>query len=132
MGRIDAEQATDPLDRAAKRRWIPAVRTGQNGPGGWATKTQRKKGKRPAARRCDLLPLLPSGPDGVQRELAVRDLPYSVRGGASRNFGPMYTCRLLAGFHDAGSIWVFVPLSRRGWRQGMGTMGRDEADEDVA
>ena len=28
-----------------------------------------------AAARCDLLPLLPSGPDGVQRELAVRDLP---------------------------------------------------------
>jgi len=41
---------------------------------------QNKKGKRPAARRCDLLPLLPSGPDGVQRELAVRDLPLSVRG----------------------------------------------------
>jgi len=41
---------------------------------------QKKKGKRPAARRCDLLPLLPSGPDGVQRELAVRDLPLSMRG----------------------------------------------------
>ena len=32
-------------------------------------------GKRPTSRRCDLLPLLPSGPDGVQRELAVWDLP---------------------------------------------------------
>jgi hypothetical protein len=35
----------------------------------------KKKGKLPVSRRYDLLPLLPSGPDGVQRELAVRDLP---------------------------------------------------------
>lgn len=35
----------------------------------------KKMGKRPTSRRCDLLPLLPSGPDGVQRELAVWDLP---------------------------------------------------------
>ena len=32
-------------------------------------------GKLPISRRYDLLPLLPSGPDGIQRELAVWDLP---------------------------------------------------------
>src|SRR5690606_24435051 len=36
---------------------------------------KKSEGKRSASRRFDLLPLLPSGPDGVQRELAVRDLP---------------------------------------------------------
>jgi len=35
-----------------------------------------KRGKRPASHRYDLLPLLPSGPDGVERELVVQDLPH--------------------------------------------------------
>ena len=38
---------------------------------------KKKKGKRPISRRYNLLPLLPSGPDGVQRELAVWDLPFA-------------------------------------------------------
>lgn len=37
---------------------------------------QKKKGKLPVSHRYNLLPLLPSGPDGVQRELVVRDLPF--------------------------------------------------------
>jgi len=63
-----------PLNEKGSNRFGPH-RTAE-GP----RRRQKKKGKRPAARRCDLLPLLPSGPDGVQRELAVRDLPLSVRG----------------------------------------------------
>ena len=35
----------------------------------------KKEGKRSVSHRYNLLPLLPSGPDGVQRELVVRDLP---------------------------------------------------------
>lgn len=35
----------------------------------------KKVGKRSVSHRYNLLPLLPSGPDGVQRELVVRDLP---------------------------------------------------------
>ena len=38
---------------------------------------KKKKGKRTASHRYDLLPLLPSGPDGVQRELTARDSPFS-------------------------------------------------------
>ncbi len=38
---------------------------------------KKKKGKRPVSHRYDLLPLLPSGPDGFQRELTVRDSPFS-------------------------------------------------------
>jgi len=37
---------------------------------------KKKKGKLPISRRYDLLPLLPSDPDGIHRELAVWDLPY--------------------------------------------------------
>lgn len=36
---------------------------------------KRKKGKLNTSHRYDLLPLLPSGPGGVQRELVVYDLP---------------------------------------------------------
>ena len=35
----------------------------------------RKKGKLSTSHRYDLLPLLPSGPGGVQRELVVYDFP---------------------------------------------------------
>jgi len=38
-----------------------------------------KEGKLPVSRRYNLLPLLPSGPDGVRRELAVRDLPLAEK-----------------------------------------------------
>jgi len=38
---------------------------------------KKKKGKRPVSHRYNLLPLLPSGPDGFQRELTVRDSPFS-------------------------------------------------------
>ena len=38
--------------------------------------TDIEKGKLTVSRRYNLLPLLPSGPDGVQRELSVRDLPF--------------------------------------------------------
>ena len=38
--------------------------------------SKKKKGKRTASHRYDLLPLLPSGPDGVQRELTARDSPF--------------------------------------------------------
>lgn len=34
-----------------------------------------KKGKLNTSHRYDLLPLLPSGPGGIQRELVVYDLP---------------------------------------------------------
>jgi len=36
---------------------------------------KKTRGKLPISRRYDLLPLLPSGPDGIQRELAVWNLP---------------------------------------------------------
>jgi len=39
-------------------------------------------GKLTASHRFDRLPLLPSGPGGVQQELVVQDLP----GDKSRNF----------------------------------------------
>lgn len=35
----------------------------------------KKEGKLSASRRYNLLPLLPSDPDGVQRELAAQSLP---------------------------------------------------------
>ena len=35
----------------------------------------KKKGKLDTSHRYDLLPLLPSGPGGIQRELVVYDLP---------------------------------------------------------
>lgn len=40
---------------------------------------EKKEGKLPISRRYDLLPLLPSDPDGVHRELAVWNLPESLR-----------------------------------------------------
>jgi len=52
------------------------VRFGMAAPAGPTVRIgQKKMGKLPVSRRYNLLPLLPSGPDGVQRELAVRDLP---------------------------------------------------------
>ena len=36
---------------------------------------ERKKGKLNTSHRYNLLPLLPSGPGGIQRELVVYDLP---------------------------------------------------------
>ena len=36
---------------------------------------KQKKGKLDTSHRYDLLPLLPSGPGGVQRELVVYDFP---------------------------------------------------------
>jgi len=42
-------------------------------------KSKKKEGKLPISRRYDLLPLLPSGPDGVHKELAVWNLPRQVR-----------------------------------------------------
>ena len=36
---------------------------------------ETKKGKLDTSHRYDLLPLLPSGPGGIQRELVVYDLP---------------------------------------------------------
>ena len=36
---------------------------------------KQKKGKLSTSHRYDLLPLLPSGPGGVQRELVVYDFP---------------------------------------------------------
>lgn len=36
-----------------------------------------EKGKLSTSHRCDLLPLLPSGPGGIQRELVVYDFPLS-------------------------------------------------------
>ena len=36
---------------------------------------EQKKGKLDTSHRYDLLPLLPSGPGGIQRELVVYDLP---------------------------------------------------------
>ena len=52
-----------------------------------------KKGKLPASRRYNLLPLLPSGPDGVQRELirtglALWRLP-------NPGLDPLFRCYLL-------------------------------------
>ncbi len=47
----------------------------------------KKEGKRSVSHRYDLLPLLPSGPDGVQRELVVRDLPMLTQ-------DPAYFCSL--------------------------------------
>ena len=43
---------------------------------GQDTPETAKKGKRPVSHRINLLPLLPSGPHGVQRELVVQDLPF--------------------------------------------------------
>jgi len=47
----------------------------------YATKKDeiKKRGKRPISRRYDLLPLLPSDPDGVHRELAVWNLPQTFK-----------------------------------------------------
>jgi len=39
----------------------------------------KKRGKLPISRRYDLLPLLPSDPDGVHRELAVWNLPQVLK-----------------------------------------------------
>src|SRR5690625_692290 len=39
---------------------------------------QKKRGKLPKSRRYDLLPLLPSDPDGLDRELAVWNLPHVI------------------------------------------------------
>src|SRR5690625_7138414 len=39
---------------------------------------QKKRGKLPISRRYDLLPLLPSDPDGLDRELAVWNLPHVI------------------------------------------------------
>jgi len=39
---------------------------------------KKKRGKLPISRRYDLLPLLPSDPDGVHRELAVWNLPHII------------------------------------------------------
>ena len=74
-----------PTTGEQRQRTSPGKRSGEepvrgNQDAAAEDHSKRKKGKRSAARRCDLLPLLPSGPDGVQRELAVRDLPFSVRG----------------------------------------------------
>ena len=41
----------------------------------WPTELIRQVGKLPASHRYDHLPLLPSGPGGVQQELVVQDLP---------------------------------------------------------
>ena len=38
---------------------------------------EKIRGKRSASHRYNLLPLLPSGPDGVERELVVQDLPHT-------------------------------------------------------
>ncbi len=69
-------RSTERLNAGGFRRFG----TDKTSPAVGRQRPKEKKGKRPAARRCDLLPLLPSGPDGVQRELAVRDLPFPVRG----------------------------------------------------
>ncbi len=52
------------------------------------------------SRRFNLLPLLPSGPDGIQRELAARDLPLgAVYGGCGLRFRRNgYFCILLLSF----------------------------------
>ncbi len=57
----------------------------------------KRKGKHPVSRRYNLLPLLPSGPGGVQRELAVRDLPFWALNEAKRAWVP-------AQLSPAGSI----------------------------
>ena len=49
---------------------------------------KKKKGKRPVSHRYDLLPLLPSGPDGFQRELTVQDSPFSGSQRKPRSEGP--------------------------------------------
>ena len=41
----------------------------------WPTELIRQVGKLPTSHRCDHLPLLPSGPGGIQQELIVQDLP---------------------------------------------------------
>ena len=41
----------------------------------WGGREKQKKGKLDTSHRYDLLPLLPSGPGGIQRELVVYDLP---------------------------------------------------------
>src|SRR5690625_7920308 len=41
-------------------------------------KLKKKRGKLPISRRYDLLPLLPSDPDGLDRELAVCNLPHVI------------------------------------------------------
>ncbi len=52
--------------------WMGGLRS----PGGKRGEERvRKKGKLSTSHRYDLLPLLPSGPGGIQRELVVYDFP---------------------------------------------------------
>ena len=54
----------------------------------------RKKGKLSTSHRYDLLPLLPSDPGGIQRELVVYDLPDAK----------------LLNFHDSTNLFVISAL----------------------
>ena len=45
----------------------------------WPTELKRRVGKLPASRRYNLIPLLRSHPGGIQRELAVQDLPMLLK-----------------------------------------------------
>ena len=77
----------EPLKRALKgtkvwitglRRLLPAGAQREQGGGqgkGFVHKQIQKKGKLSTSHRYNLLPLLPSGPGGVQRELVVYDFP---------------------------------------------------------
>ena len=60
------------------RRLLPAGAQREQGGGqgkGFVHKQIQKKGKLSTSHRYNLLPLLPSGPGGVQRELVVYDFP---------------------------------------------------------
>lgn len=54
----------------------------------WST----EKGKLTVSRRFNLLPLLPSGSDGVQRELSVRDLPFGCVSTQAKGLGSDIFC----------------------------------------
>lgn len=95
---------------------------------------KQTKGKRSVSRRSNLLPLLPSGPDGVQRELAARDLPFEPRCTEGRGQGSGFLagretgsglslCMANYGREKGSADFVasltWCPRHRRQWRSGL-------------
>ncbi len=78
VGDLDVGER-DLADRVTGLRGLLPARTqGEQGGGqgnGFVHKQIQKKGKLSTSHRYNLLPLLPSGPGGVQRELVVYDFP---------------------------------------------------------